>query len=494
MNVAAARLMRKRLVTVGLVGVSVWLFYVVVANLFLATALEQAINRHPNKLLVSYRYAFTWWVGQVYVRDFHLSFTAPKVAFELDIDSATARVRLTDLLRRRFHLTHVRARGVSYRMFDKADPAAPATPRLLAYPHLQGVSPFVTERGGPPKSKAEIEKLWTVNLDDVDARYREVWILEYHWTGRGHATGSFALKPLSSLWVGPVEADMAHGELTVGKERISNDLSARFHLWVTPVEVVMTRKLSMLRGLQIDGRISARIDSLSFARVYGLVARGRGQLDVDAHIKNGTVEPHSDVTVTLGGVHSVLTKNGGGFEGDLTARAWLEEGRPHLSAVGGGALTVPLPDGGHTLAQAPRIGGEVRLTTSDFAEPWRLAWLDATVPELRIQDVTSLIAAFQHKLPAFAPALLGAGPLVARDLEGRGLPNQLHLHVGEAQVRETRAHGELEVEGHKASGAFVVQVAQLPVGIRIEQGRASLHFFPKPGWLEAQGRALKGAR
>ncbi len=458
--------------------------YLLVANVFLATPLlVKLTNRKPEKFFMTYDSAWTFWPGHVHVRGFHMRFQTYRVAFELDIDKSTAEIALTELLNRRFVAKNVGAHGVSYRHLHKVDPKQALDERTLAFPMIAGVAPNVSGPRPDPKQKPKSKKVWSVRLDDVDAHIDEVWIQEYRWRGKGTAVGSFEIVPRQSFWVGPVHTELQPGLVTVGKEIVSTNFGGEADTTITRVEFIRERKLRMLKGLNIDGHFEGDVDDLKFLRVYGLTGSGDGKLAVDADIREGTLREGTKVALDLPRVNVRYAKEGGGFTGSASVRAWDDE-KPRVHAEAKGEVYIPLGGERVVSVAAPHTTGDLALTTSDFSKGTRLAWFDVKAPRLEAKDTKPLIDAMKGKVPFIVPALLGSGPLRAREVQARGSPKRVRLRVGQARMGETRVRGQVDIGGGRANGAIEANVAKLPIGITLKEGRPAFTMFAKPGWLE----------
>lgn len=462
---------------------SPWLFYVVAANLLVMTPLlTRLTNRNPTKFAMSYGFVVTWWPGEVYVRDFRLSFSASAVAFELEIDEARADILLTELLRRRFHAEDVRARGVSWQFFEKGAAARFGTALDAAFPHIAGVIPFRLGPKPPPTGRPR--KPWSVQLDRVDATLRELWVREYRWRGSGRASGDFEVVPMQSYWVGPAELKLEPGTLTVGHAQLSSSFGGEAVTVITPTPIVRANKLRMLSGLNVDGRFRMHVDDLAFAEVYGFDAAGSGDFELDAHVHGGRLSDGTAVKLTLPRVRWIH-ENGAGFDGTLAARFSGQV----LSTESSGRLHLP----GAVVADVPHLEGVLRLSTTDLAKGPRPAAFRIAARELRVPDATAVRAALKGRVPFVIPIVLGDAPLEVRGLELNGTPKKLVLGFDEATMGEVTARGELELAQGRASGAVEARVRGLGVGVALQHGKVKLDFFTKRGWLE-QKLAERAAR
>lgn len=458
--------------------------YLLVANVFLATPLlVKLTNRKPDKFFMTYDSAWTFWPGHVHVRGFHMRFQAYRVAFELDIEKSTAEIALTELLNRRFVAKNVGAHGVSYHHLHKVDAKQALDERTLAFPMIAGVAPNVSGPPPDPKEKPKSNKVWSVRLDDVDAHIHEVWIQEFRWRGKGTAVGSFEIIPRQNFWVGPVHTELQPGLVTVGKDVVSTNFGGEADTTITRVEFIRERKLRMLKGLNVDGHFEGDIEDLKFLRVYGLTGSGEGKLVVDADIREGVMREGTKVALDLPKVNVRYAKEGGGFVGSAKLRAW-EDQKPRVHAEAKGQVFIPLGAEQVVSVAAPQTTGDLALTTSDFSKGTRLAWFDVKAPRLDARDTKPLIAAMKGKVPFIVPALLGSGPLRAREVQARGSPKRVRLRVGQARMGETQVRGEVNIGGGRPSGAIEAKVAKMPIGITLKEGRPAFTMFARPGWLE----------
>jgi hypothetical protein len=475
---------RKRAAVVVGILLAPLVLYLGVANVFLATPLLcKLTNRKPDKFFMTYDSAWTFWPGHVHVRGFHLRFQAYRVAFELDIERSTAEIALTELLNRRFVAKNVGAHGVSYRHLHKVDAKQALDERTLAFPMIAGVAPNVSGPPPDPKEKPKSNNVWSVRLDDVDAHIDEVWIQEYRWRGKGTAVGSFEIVPRQSFWVGPVHTELQPGLVTVGKELVSTNFGGEADTTITRVEFVRERKLRMLEGLNVDGHFEGDVEDLKFLRVYGLTGSGEGKLVVDADIREGELREGTKVALDLPRVSVRHAREGGGFTGSAKLRAWEDE-KPRVHAEAKGQLFIPLAGEQVMSVAAPRTTAALALTESDFTKGTRLAWFDVKAPRIEAKDTQPLIAALKGKVPFVVPALLGTGPLKAREVQARGSPKRVRLRVGQARMGEAQVRGEVDIGGGRANGAIEAKVAKLPIGITLKDGRPAFTMFAKPGWLE----------
>ncbi|MBL8951911.1 MAG: hypothetical protein JNK82_14105 [Myxococcaceae bacterium] len=488
--------MRRRLLKLALLVASPLLFYVIVANAFLASGLlTRLTNQNPTKFSMSYGRALTWWPGKVWVRDFRMSYASWSVAFDLELGETRADIHLLELFQRRFHAEDVRSRAVAWRLQKKSEPATFGSLRDAAQPGIAGVVPFVFGPRPEPNAPQKKKKPWSVQLDRVDAVVRELWVLEFRWNGVGRASGDFEVRPMESYWVGPAELRLAPGTVTVGRHEVSKAFGGEAVTVITRTPIVRTEKLRMLGGLNVDGHFHGSIDDLSLARIYGFEGEGQGTLDVEAHVHSGRVSLGTEVNLSLPNVRWVHEK-GVGFEGELTAAFEQQRDEPlTLRSSARGHLLVPGP----MVANVPELEGFVKLSTNDLTAGPRLASFRLAADEIEVPDAAGVKAALKGRVPFVVPLVLGDGRLTARGLEIRGNTSKVHVELAQASMGVTTARGEVELEHGRATGAVEAHVRALGIGVALEQGEPKFHVFTKRGWLEAQraerhGRQAPGSR
>jgi hypothetical protein len=207
----------------GLMGLlSLPVLVVLATNVFLRTSvLRSLVNGNPDSLFVEYRGARSWFPGHLSFDSLTLRSNDHNAEFEAALQGLELRVSLVDLLRRRFHTTHVRARKLEFRLREllRGEEATPA--RLARYPRIEGfadppllqTTPSPLERAGTP---------WRVVIDDLAvASVEEIWIDAWKWTGNGRVAGGFELLPGREARVGPARLEVSEGELLHGDSKVA---------------------------------------------------------------------------------------------------------------------------------------------------------------------------------------------------------------------------------------------------------------------------------
>jgi hypothetical protein len=482
----AKRVLRR----VGITLLALELLYLLLGNLALTTGLVRHFaNARPEKLLLDYDYAFTLWPGHLFVKNFDLRYQNWGVGIEVGIDEAHARISLSGIVQHKVHFSHVRGKGVSYRMVGRVTSAAGKEERLDAFPRLEGFAhpPLHTAQRPPPKTPEQIKRLWGVQLDDIDATVREIWICEYRYFGSGHAHGSFRLQPLTELEVTDAVIDLEPGRLTVGPHEVSR--RARVHVEADMPATKIPRprpKPEMLAGLSGLVQVDAPI-SISFARIYrpGLRTRGFGKLEVDAGITRGRLTPQSKLQLSVSKVHARLKS--GGFDGNLNVRFDAVKA-PRLRAAVEGKVEVPLPDESALEVAVPDASGEVVLTSADLAHAIGIDSAHAEAPQLRADDVRPAMSAYSNKVPWLVRGLLGPGPLEAK-LSADVVPGEIRVRADRIKLGAADISGEAIRWSHQWNLSARGNVGGFPLSIKMENGSTKvIPFLKSPLFKRAFGR------
>jgi hypothetical protein len=154
------------------------LVYWVAGNVLLKTRLfRRMVDASPEQLWIEYSSAYTIIPGTIHVDGLTIRGSDSAVQWILRLDRCDFHVHALDLLHEKFHAGHIRASGVSMRIRLRLK-EGDATPEVVsALPPVPGFSDPPYLEIGPPTLPVTDENyhLWTIQLDDVDARnVREV--------------------------------------------------------------------------------------------------------------------------------------------------------------------------------------------------------------------------------------------------------------------------------------------------------------------------------
>jgi hypothetical protein len=230
-----AKLRWKRILrALALLLVGVELLYLVVANLALRTMLVPwAVNQKtlPSGV-VSYRSAWSLYPGDLNVRDFLLRVDDHAMRMEIRVERIHARVRLLQLLKKRFHCDWVEGEGARLRV--RGQPELAGWSQVESW--LPNLPPTVHRYlGGPHTEPARPSELIWVELERVALEdVRELWIDAAHFTGRARVRGRLKVLPTQLLDVGPAYLTIENGQVHTGDEPLLTGVTGRAALWIPP--------------------------------------------------------------------------------------------------------------------------------------------------------------------------------------------------------------------------------------------------------------------
>jgi hypothetical protein len=317
-----------------LVVAALELVWVVAANVALKTSLLSSVFNSSPDLQISYRSASSPWPGRVRLEGLSVRMEDYNVQFLLTIERAYVDISLLELAKRTFHAPWVDAEGVSFKMRHKVHAVENAR-RLAAYPSIEGFSDPPLYRGPkpPPISDADYD-LWRIQIENVTAEVKELWFLEYRYAGKGVASGSFLLQPARSFELSPSRLDLFGGRLTVAERPVAETVDGRIACQVERFDVQKTSGLAPFDNVSLDLKLALDGGDLAFLDVYlepdtGLRANGPVRVDLAAVLKQGLVQPPTQLTILA--PRARVSGERAAFAGDVRATVSAPDGSDQLT-------------------------------------------------------------------------------------------------------------------------------------------------------------------
>ncbi|MEO6421075.1 MAG: hypothetical protein ABIP39_16805 [Polyangiaceae bacterium] len=276
-------------------------------NLFIKTrALRSLLDATPEKLLIDYESASTFWPGRVHLTHLTIRGRDTNVEWNVSLDDADVVIGLFALMKREFHAERVRGDGVSFRLRQRLEKAE-ATPTLVAaLPPIPGFDD--PPMRGVPSLAASVdeEKMWHVVIEDVDVNVREVWIDPYRNAGHSRAQGKFSIQPLRSVSVGPAHLDVIDGEVAVGKDVVINALKGEVDCTMRAFDPRATKGAAILGTLTAGVQLDGELVSTEFINQYTggdpHFSHGKGPLHSSVRVRDGAIENGSTMRAQTAGV------------------------------------------------------------------------------------------------------------------------------------------------------------------------------------------------
>lgn len=316
------------------------LVYEIAFNAFILTgALERVLSADPETLLVRYSSGWSLWPGHVHARMLRIRSRDSHVEFDLRIDRCVFDVSLLALARRKFHVLWIDGDGVAFRARRRLDPKD-ATPQTVdALPPIEGFERVPLE--GPPKPPPDDAhyKLFTVELDRVDARTtREIWVDQTRFTGEAHVTGGFYLRPVRWASVRPALAEVRTGQLSMGDDVIATTITGSLSVTIDGFDPRLVEGAGIVARTSLHANLAGTLPGASFVRRWidgGDVAvrGGAGDARLDVRVDHGRIISPGQVEIEAHRL--VLESDRWSLEGDLQASATVsrDTGPDRLDAV-----------------------------------------------------------------------------------------------------------------------------------------------------------------
>jgi hypothetical protein len=458
------------------------LLYVVGMNVLLRTRLlRHLLNASPAELYIDYSSAHSFFPGRVHVENLRIRGSDTSVEWTLAVDRCDFRAWPLDLLKRKFHASHVRADGVAFRIRMRLREEQ-ATPTLVAaLPPMPGFSDPPYLLIGPPKpppTDADY-KLISVQLDDVVAEnVREVWTHSVRFTGDMRVAGRWLFRPLRWLDVGPARVDVRAMDVSYGRDHpIATSLRGQIGLTIHPYDVRVPKGLDIFEHIsvrpELDGNASVAAALETLIAAPGITfAQGEGPIVVRLLVDHGVLQPGSRLGLVLPVVEVDLHER---EASSIVLRSGPADLALHVDASGGDLLTTgdvdfTLPSllvNAKTVRLATNAEGTVHLNSTSIRE------LDGDFTDSRVafHDIVANVHGVDLRAPSlavhFRRAALGSEP------------PDIDVDVG---LPRLDAPDLRQINGLLPTGVAIA-------GVRIERGLASVAFH---GDVDLRDQTIRG--
>jgi hypothetical protein len=253
-------------------------------------------------MLVDYASAYSWIPGRVHVEGLKIRGSDSSVQWVLRIDKCDFSFAPLELAHRRFHASHVRGVGLTFRVRLRVDSATPE--HLAALPPVPGFGDFPHRKAGvqpPPPTDAEY-RLWSIQLDDVDARnVSEIWTDTIRYSGTMRVRGRWIFRPMRWLDIGPAVVDAETLDISHGSRALARGLQGSIDVTVHGFDLRRHPGLQILEQVSTDlklrGLLRAGETLETLAPVSGLTFdRGDGPIDALIRVDHGVLADRTRVS------------------------------------------------------------------------------------------------------------------------------------------------------------------------------------------------------
>jgi hypothetical protein len=351
---------------------AVWALWIVAAQAFLWTPLlRHLINTQSPAVHVEYRFAWSVLPGAVHVSGLVITAQDSHLQWRLGIDGARASIAVGQLPARIFHVTRVRARGITFALRHRLVERDAKGPSLKGLPAIEGFPSVPLQEVGPEDEIPDWRyRLFSVWLENVQGEgVRQVWIDRYRLEGEMQVAGAFYLKPMRQVLIAPAELALGGSTLTFSGGRVAERLEGKLRVQLGPLDTRQAGPDRVIRALDVEGRLRGHLDDL-------IDARGSGEAGIALSVKAGRVQRGSALDVSLQDL-SADDLQAARAEAHLRADPDLEARLAVRDAAGAGS----------SLASA-RL--EARGDPPDLAEPQLPSFVSVDLAGGRIADARAL--------------------------------------------------------------------------------------------------------
>lgn len=460
---------RRRLIAIAVVAL---LAYPVLGTLALWTGFVEWLVRSEDLRVEIDNPAYTIWPGHVHMKRAKILVNGD-TQFTLEGKGLTGVVALLPMFKRKFHVTHLAADDVRYRMRVQVKKTKGNEERLAAYPPLRELPGVPTVDEKTAEKTEEREAPWTVEVEGIDVNVSELWFLEYRYLGRGTLTGEFMVGP-DVMQVGTSVQNLGPGELRFGPDQvIAKNFRGRISAEIPKLNPnehadkgfldFVTAQITLKADVQTLKHLGAYFDDVD-------IVKGAGKFDLDLYLQKGWLGPKSFLSYAT----DRIGVRGDGFglasdwklDVDVESEPAEAKQRAAPAAKGAKGPRLEIRSSKPETAAHPRIRSSAKTSYVSFAKPHakreftvrvhnhaELATLKSTqigsgmalrharldLPAIETSDLDDLDAA----LPPGGPLSVQAGTARA----------SLHLDVDENRV--VRGPFQLRADGTKFQVAGV---------------------------------------
>lgn len=492
---AAARERLGIALALGAIGILICAFAAI--HVVLAGPLLRGwVNTSPQELLLSYDSASSWVPGVIHVHGLTMRGSDANVQWTFRMEDATISISLFDLLRRRFHATRVRARGLVFRLREKVESNDLSPAHLARLPEIPGFAdpPLKSTPPRPPPSPSFARQhFWSVLVENLVADpTSDIWIEIYRFRGQARLTGSFFLHPHAETWIGPALVQFLSGQMELAPDGpLLSEASGRADCVIEPYDPERVAGPEVWRKISGGIAIAGRLEDLRFLNYFL-------RHSPEPRLQGGGGKFHSAFQF----VHGI---GRGRAEFDV-ARVRTAYDKGTLSGRARGRLEVPRWDVARDDMEIS--GTRVDLsdivtegTRKDERDWWgrfqivsgRLHNGLTAATAVQCRDARPLYTLFGAGLPGWAQGIL--------KLEGLKASANVRLASGRLDVHDLAASGgsfqiagQYDQQGSRRRGSFLVETGPLAVGVAIDGPSSHVKLLGARKWFRERSSVASPSR
>jgi hypothetical protein len=286
--------------------VGLYVAYVVIVNGAMVTGLaEWMANRDPNKTVLHFTSAYSFWPGRVHVNHFVLRGQDSVFQWRIELEDATAKFALTELFAKHVHITWGEASGASLRIRTKLDAKDAHSPAARMLPPIEGFADPPIKGAAAPDPPDSAYPYYTYDIENgTVTNVREVWFDSIHCSDAGEAHGGFYLKPSRRVEVRPSTAELNDASAQEGATIIAKHVRGRVDFRMEPFDPRTTTGAQLVAYIDAKTSVVGTLDSLRFLNLHLAgepigFAGGGGPVYASVEMLRGTVLPGSHMKARL---------------------------------------------------------------------------------------------------------------------------------------------------------------------------------------------------
>jgi hypothetical protein len=319
---------------------------------------DRWVNKHPEKLEVSFDSAWTFVPGLVHLGGVRVVNQGRGNQLEAVVDSARVFVNPFALIGKTVSARFFKADGVEFRFRKRPKTPEEAAEKKDLVAPIEG-APYEIY-SGPPKEPKPDKKGWAIDVKDARlAGIREVWLGPLRLRGHGVVDASALVETGAGTRLSIRRVDVRFDEtaLAVNNEPMTTDLDLHVDGTMDPFNTRETKGKAILElvtaNVEVSGTGTGRVLNSYFGRAEWLQFKGEPRtLTAKLQVDRGQILPGGYVSLDKG----LLTSEFAGFIVEGQAGARLETEASADGGVADAHVKVDFTDYGmRRLAEGPPV-------------------------------------------------------------------------------------------------------------------------------------------
>lgn len=467
----------------AVLGVSV--FLVAGTNVLLRTQiLRRLVNEDPGRLFAEWNEPRTWIPGRIQFGSLVLRSGDGNVEWEARLEDVEVEFTLLDLMRRRFHVRHLHASRLAFRLRELLR-REDATPELVArYPLIPGFAdpPLLANAASAPSGRG---RPWRVLLDDIAIeKVTDIWIDAWRWEGFARLGGGFELLPGYEAEVRSSRLEVVSGALHRGSAAVTEGTQGVVACAIPRFDTQAFPGNDVWKLIAGSAALRARLSGVSFLSSDGKGARfSGGSGDVRFGVTLGAASGRARLVVSARDVKAQAgTRN---VRGSVRAEI-------HVPRLDFGDLSASFSGSRLRLRDVAVDGATGRAWSGELRTP--IAHLDLKNGGFgghvdgRFADARPVVALLPPGLPKWVAGLLDLSDLSV-SANTVVSPGVLEVTAARAAAGTFQLLGDYRERGRGRWGAFLVRSGPLALGVGVTETGTTLHPVGAVKWFEGEDQS-----